>query len=73
MRFVYVIARAGVKFGINFTSCSENGNFVCSFLPVLLLIASFVKVKFQTLFQDKYALLTPARHTVKVESRSGLD
>ena len=24
---VYVIAQAGVKFGINFTSCSENGNF----------------------------------------------
>ena len=23
---VYVVARAGVKFGINFTSCSENGN-----------------------------------------------
>ena len=23
--FVYVIAREGVKFGINFTSCSENG------------------------------------------------
>ena len=22
----YVIAREGVKFGINFTSCSENGN-----------------------------------------------
>ena len=22
---VYVIAQAGVKFGINFTSCSENG------------------------------------------------
>ena len=25
MRYVYVIAWAGVKFGINFTSCSENG------------------------------------------------
>ena len=24
--FVYVIARAGVNFGINCTSCSENGN-----------------------------------------------
>ena len=24
--FVYVIAREGVKFGINFTSCSEHGN-----------------------------------------------
>ena len=24
--FVYVIAREGVKFGINFTSCSDNGN-----------------------------------------------
>ena len=23
---VYVIAREGVNFGINFTSCSENGN-----------------------------------------------
>ena len=23
---VYVIAREGVKFGINFTSCSKNGN-----------------------------------------------
>ena len=23
---VYVIARKGVKFGINFTSCSKNGN-----------------------------------------------
>ena len=26
MKYVYVIAREGVKFGINFTSCSENGN-----------------------------------------------
>ena len=26
MKFVYVIAQEGVKFGINFTSCSENGN-----------------------------------------------
>ena len=25
-QFVYVIAREGVKFGINFTSCSEDGN-----------------------------------------------
>ena len=25
-RFVYVIAQAGMKFGINFTSCRENGN-----------------------------------------------
>ena len=23
---VYVIAREGVKFGINFMSCSDNGN-----------------------------------------------
>ena len=28
IKFVYVIARAGVKFGINFTSCSENGNVI---------------------------------------------
>ena len=27
VELVYVIARAGVKFGINFTSCSENSNF----------------------------------------------
>ena len=26
MVLVYVTAREGVKFGINFTSCSENGN-----------------------------------------------
>ena len=26
VEYVYVIAREGVKFGINFTSCSENGN-----------------------------------------------
>ena len=26
MGFVYVIAREGVKFGINFMSCIENGN-----------------------------------------------
>ena len=53
------IAWAGVKIGINFTSCSENGNFVViatisglypkiSLLPVLSqinTIASFVKVK----------------------------
>ena len=26
MYYVYIIAREGVKFGINFTSCSENGN-----------------------------------------------
>ena len=62
----YVIARAGVKFGINFTSCNENGNFAVvartAILPSLLQplvlsqinnIASFVKVKisdFQTSF-----------------------
>ena len=40
--FVYVIARAGRKFGINFTSYSENGNFAImakisqnSLLPLL--------------------------------------
>ena len=56
--FVYVIARARMKFGINFTSCSENGNFSIiatmsgiypklSLLPVLSqinTIASFVKL-----------------------------
>ena len=26
VKYVYVIAWEGVKFGINFTSCSENGN-----------------------------------------------
>ena len=68
-------------------SCSENGNFaviattsgICpkiSFLPVLSqsnTITSFVKVKmsdFQT--RDEYALLTPARHAVKVENGSEL-
>ena len=58
-KLVYVIAREGVKFGINFTSCSENSNFAViattsgiypkiSLLPVLSqinTIASFVKVK----------------------------
>ena len=90
-----------MKFEINFTSCSKNGNEItrgtaeCNFaimtttrgiypkislLPVVLsqinTIASFVKVKissdFQTRFHDEYALPTPARHAVKVESRSGL-
>ena len=89
MLFVYVIARAGVKFGINFTSCSEKGNYAVSLLRVektsLLLvlsqintITSFVKVKisdFQTCFKMSsgfFALLTLARHAVKVENRSGL-
>ena len=26
MQYIYVIAREGVKIGINFTRCSENGN-----------------------------------------------
>ena len=72
-----------MKFGINFTSCSENGNFAIitmsgifpkiSLMPVISLInttASFVKVKisdFQTRFHDDYALLTPARDAVKLE------
>ena len=60
---VCVIAQAGVKFGINFTSCSENGNFAIiattsgiypkiSLLPVLSqinTIASFFKVKLSDL------------------------
>ena len=53
-----VIARVGVKFGINFESCSENSNFTViatsgiypqiSLMPLLSQInttASFVKVK----------------------------
>ena len=56
--FVYVIAWERMKFGIHFTSCSENGNFFIiattigiypklSLLPVLSqinTISSFVKV-----------------------------
>ena len=88
-----------MKFGINFTSCSKNGNEItrgaaeCNFIVIatvsgiypkisLLLvlsqintIASFVKVKlsdFQTMSSGFFALLTPARHAVKVENRSGL-
>ena len=69
-----------MKFGINFTSCSENGNFAIittsgiypkiSLMPVISQInttAYFVKVKisdFQTRFHDDCALLTPARHAV---------
>ena len=62
---VYVIARAQVKFGIYPK---------ISLLPVLSqidTIASFLKVKisdFQTRFHDEYALLTLARHAVKVEN-----
>ena len=26
IRYVYVVARAGVKFRVNFTSCRENGS-----------------------------------------------
>ena len=58
--FVYVIAQTVVKFGINFTSCSKNGNFAViattsgiypkiSLLPVLSqinTIASFFKSKY---------------------------
>ena len=64
-----VIARARVKFGIYPK---------ISLLPVLSqidTIASFFKVKisdFQTRFHDEYALLTLARHAVKVENRSRL-
>ena len=75
-----------MKFRINFTSYSENGNVMAtmsgiypkiSLLPVLShinTIASVVKVKisdFQTHFHSEYALPTPARHAVKVEN-SGL-
>ena len=56
---MYVIAKEGVKFGINFMSCSENGEFAViatmsgiytkiSLLPVLSqinTIAYFFKVK----------------------------
>ena len=91
-----------MKFGINFTSCSENGNEItrgaaeCNFVVItttsgiypkisLLLalsqintIASFVKVKISdiqtrfTMSSGFFALLTPARHDVKAENRSGL-
>ena len=57
-KLVYIIVWAGMKFEINFTSCSENSNFaiittsgfypIISLMPVLSLInttASFVKVK----------------------------
>ena len=57
---MYVISRAGMKFGINFASCSEKGNFAViattsgiypkiSLLPVLSqinTIAYFIKVKY---------------------------
>ena len=49
---VYVIALSGVKFGINFTSCRENGNFAIlattsgNFTPAsAIIIASLVKSK----------------------------
>ena len=78
-----------MKIGINFTSCSENGNFVViatisglypkiSLLPVLSQInttASFVKVKISdaSMMSSGFtALLTPTRHAIKVENRSGL-
>ena len=67
--FVYVIARAGVKFGINFTSCSgtailpsslQQVNLSQNFTPVRAITnytrASFVKVKIsdcQTRFHDE--------------------
>ena len=38
--FVYVIAREGVKFGINFTSCSENGNKIARAQPSAILPSS---------------------------------
>ena len=73
-----------MKFGINFTSCSENGNFdiitTSGIYPKITLMtvltqinttASFVKVKisdFQTRFHNDYALLTPARHAIKLET-----
>ena len=81
---MYVIARVGMKFGINVTLnfaviAITSGTYPkISLLPVLSqfnTIASFVKVKisdFQTCFHDEYALPTPARHAVKVENRSGL-
>ena len=58
---VYVIAREGVQFGINFTSCSENGNEIgrgCYFaiIATTSAIASFVKDKisdFQTHFHNE--------------------
>ena len=69
-------------------SCSENGNFAINAttsgiypkISILLVLSqiSFVKVKrsvFQTRFMMSsgfFALLTLARHAVKVENRSGL-
>ena len=111
---VPVIARAGVKFGINFTSCSKNGYFAviatmsenftsasaitkASFANTLnttplkwrgfvypialraILVTqqrnTLLKSDFQTCFMMSsgfFALLTLARHAVKVENRSGL-
>ena len=71
LEYCQSIKRAGVKFGINFASCSENGNFAIiaitsgiypkiSLLPVLSqinTIASFVKVKISDFQTIEYALL----------------
>ena len=83
----YVLELAGCKFGINFSSCSENDNFAgiattSGIYPKNLLllmlsqintIASFVKVQTRfTMSSGFFALLTLVRHAVKVANRSGL-
>ena len=50
----------------------------CKFAVSAITVASFIKVKisdFQTCFHDEWriaALLTPERHAIKVDNRSGL-
>ena len=68
-----------MKFGIHFTSCSKLLSLQrVEFIPKFH-FCSFVQVKMVSDFQTRFmmssgffALLTPARHAVKVENRSRL-
>ena len=42
MEYIYVIALEGVKFGINFTNCSENSNKIAPGAVSAILLHTYV-------------------------------
>ena len=60
--FVYVIAQTGVKFGINFTSCNENSNFV--------ILAKIPKFHSYTCDHNFVITMTQQYNDTKVQNRN---
>ena len=52
MQYIYVIAREGVKIGINFTSCSEKGNEIAQGAVEYYFAASLQRVEFFLIFHS---------------------